>query len=138
MPLLGLRDVLSNPEDHQGGQNANEKDPALIARHLIGGKDSQKHADIHRRLEASRDPGTPALGPGLGEERRANRPLTPDSQRGDKAKDQKLPPGLSKRRKPGEERIGQDGQAQGAAPTQDIPQASKKRAAERPTTKNAA
>ena len=96
------------------------------------GDHGQKRAQVHAGLQRGGDPGPPGLGPGLGEQGRADRPFAADAQRGQETEDQQLPPGLGEESQAGERGVSEDRQHQGPGTAQAVAQASKKTAAQRP------
>ena len=102
--------------------------PASTKRRARG----QQDADVDAGLEHGGDPGPPAARPGLRQQRGADRPLAADAQRGQESDDQQLPPRLREEGQAGEERVGEDRQAERAAAADPVADAAEEAAAERP------
>src|SRR4029077_6014081 len=80
-------------------------------------------------------PRPPTLGPGLGEQGCADRPLAADAERRQEAEDQQLPPRLSEVRQPRERRVGEDGQHEGPAASKPTADDAEEAAAKSPANK---
>ena len=133
VPFLRLRHVPPNPEHEQRREHADEENPARVLRgHEIDREAGEEDADIHPGLKHRRDPRTPARRPRFGKQARADRPFAADAERGEKAEDEQLPPGLREARETGESGVGENGEAQRAAAPELVADASEESAAERP------
>ena len=139
VPFVGLGHFLANPEDEQGRQHAHEEDHAgAPAGEQEGRARGQQDADVDTALEHGGDPGPPAAGPGLRQQRGADGPLAADAERGQESDDEQLPPRLREEGKAGEQGIGEDGQAQRPAPADAVADAPEETAPIAQPTRNAA
>ena len=133
VPFVGLGHFLANPENEQGRQHAHEEDHAgAPAGEQEGRARGQQNADVDTALEHGSDPGPPAAGPGLRQQRGADGPLAADAERGQEADDEQLPPRVREEGKAGEQGIGEDGQAQRPAPADAVADAPEETAPDRP------
>ncbi len=136
MPGGGFGHLASNPEDDEGRGDADEKDAFLgIAGELIDDDDGAKDADVDAALQDGGDPRSPAARPGLGEETGADGPFAANAERGDETKEHELPPGLREVGKTGENGVGENGEAEGAAASEPIAEAAEDGAADGPANK---
>ncbi len=132
-PFLGLGNLAANPEDEQGRQHADQEDHArALARQQERRARGQQDADVDAALEHRGDPGPPAPGPRLRQQRGADRPLAADAEGGQESYDEQLPPRLHEKGQAGEQRVGEDRQAERPAAADQVADAAEATAAERP------
>ncbi len=133
VPFVSLGHFLANPEDEQGRQDAHEEDHAgAPAGEQEGRARGQEDADVDTALEHGGDPGPPAAGPGLRQQRGADGPLAADAERGQESDDEQLPPRVREEGKAGEQGVGEDRQAQRPAPADAVADAPEETAPNRP------
>jgi hypothetical protein len=92
----------------------------------------EQDPDVHSGLKHGGYPGSPATGPRLREQGRADGPLAADPQRCEEPNDEQLPPSLCKEGEPRERRVGEDGEAERSTPADEIAYATEESTAERP------
>ena len=134
LPLLCFRHRPTNPENEQCGQHADQE-------HGAAGETGQQevcqagkhHAEIHARLEHGGHPRPPPPRPGLREEGGADCPFAADTQGGQEAEDEQLPPRLREERQSREQGIGKDGEHKSPAAAQPIRDAPEKSTSKCPT-----
>ena len=132
-PFLGFGDLAADPEHEEGRQHADEEDHAgALARQQKSRARGQQDADVDAALEHGGDPGPPAAGPRLRQQRGADRPLAADAEGRQESYDEQLPPRLHEKGQAGEQRVGEDRQAERPAPADQVADATEETAAERP------
>ncbi len=133
LPLFGLRHGVAHPKRQERRQDADQENVArvLLLEHESSPA-SEQDSEIDAPLQCGRDPRPPGLRPGFREERCSHRPFASDAQSREKSENKQLPPRLSKRRKPSEGRVSQNGQAEGPAAAQQIADPPEEGAAQRP------
>ena len=137
LPGVGFGDVAADPEHEKCRQHADEKHPALRAGRHVAYQQAHEdraaeHPDVHAGLEHRGHPRAPGFRPRLGQQRRADRPLTTDAERGHETEDHELPPGLRQRAQAGADRIREHRQRKRAAAPEHVPQSPEKCATQRP------
>ncbi len=135
LPFFRFGHGAADPEDHQGGEDADQEDGAMAEAECGQGHDGrhgQDDAHVDGRLQHRGDPQPPASGPGLAEQCRAHGPFAADPEGRQETKDEQLPPGLGKRRQAGEEGVGQDRTHQGTGAAHAVAEATEESAADGP------